>query len=383
MTQVTAAGFLRTRLDERLAQLQASYRAIYGDDISIDPDDLDGQLLGIFAERISDIDQLAEDIYNSLNPNLATGAALARVSTFNGIVKQAGSFSQATVSLVGNPGVTVPAGSLIKSSADNSTWATASAATFSLLGQATATVFATVKGTQPAAIGTLTVIGSPVFGWQSVTNAAVALMGQAEETDEQLRIRRRRSTGTPGQSILDAIYGAIVNLPGVRIAAVYENFTGTTDANGQAAHSIYAIVEGGDQTAIGDVLWLKKTAGAVSIGALNVVILDSQGRPHTVHFDRPAYSDIYITVNLTKGVGYPADGAARIKAALTAYGLTLAIGDDLQTSRLYSPVNSVPAHFVTSIFTGLTASPASAANIVTPFNGLARIDPSRIVVNET
>ena len=50
MTAVTPQGFVRTRLDERLVQLQDAMRAIFGPGINLDPDTVDGQTLGIFAE---------------------------------------------------------------------------------------------------------------------------------------------------------------------------------------------------------------------------------------------------------------------------------------------------------------------------------------------
>ena len=85
MTQLTAQGFTRTRLDERLSQLQDAMRAIFGPNINLDPDTMDGQTLGIFAESTSNLDQLAEDVYHSFNPQSATGVALSRLVQLNGI----------------------------------------------------------------------------------------------------------------------------------------------------------------------------------------------------------------------------------------------------------------------------------------------------------
>lgn len=383
MTQVTSLGFLRTRLDERLDQLKEAYRNIYGQDISIEPDDMDGQFLGILSERLSDLDQLAEDIYNSFNPQLATGVSQSRLVQLNGIRRIAGTYSTADATLNGTPGVTVPAGSLVKSAVDNTSWATTADAVFDGNGLATVTLKCVTLAAIAASAATLTKIDTPIYGWFSVTNANAATVGRAEETDEELRIRRKGSTNTPAQCILDAVYGAITNLSGVRVARVYENYSDAVDGNGQAPHSIYAVVEGGTAADIAAVIWKKKTAGTTTIGTTSTVVNDSQGLPHTVKFSRPVYSDIYITVNVTKRTGYPTDGAARIKAALVAYGLTLGIGELSLTSRLYTPVNTVPNHFITAIYQGLAPAPGSAANITPTFDGLIRIDASRIVVNET
>lgn len=383
MTQVTSLGFLRTRLDERLDQLKEAYRNIYGQDISIEPDDMDGQFLGILSERLSDLDQLAEDIYNSFNPQLATGVSQSRLVQLNGIRRIAGTYSTADATLNGTPGVTVPAGSLVKSAVDNTSWATTADATFDGNGLATVTLKCVTLAAIAASAATLTKIDTPIYGWFSVTNANAATVGRAEETDEELRIRRRGSTNTPALCIVDAVYGGLTNLSGVRLARVYENATDVVDGSGQAAHSIYCVVEGGVAADIAALIWKKKTAGTTALGAVSTVVNDSQGLPHTVKFSRPVYSDIYITVNVTKRTGYPTDGAARIKAALVAYGLTLGIGEPSLDSRLYTPVNTIPNHFITTIYQGLTPAPASAGNITPTFDGLIRIDASRIVVNET
>lgn len=382
MTTVSALGFLRTRLDERLAQLKADYQSIFGSDIQVEPDDMDGQLLGIFSERLSDLDQLAEDTYNSLNPNTAAGVALSRVVQFNGIRRQAGSYSSADLSLTGTPGVTVPAGSLVKSTVDNTIWATQNDVIFDGNGLATVTAKCTVMAATYASAGTLTKIDTPIYGWFTTTNALAAVVGKTEETDEELRIRRKAATNTPAQCILDAVYGAITNLSGVRVARVYENYSDAVDGNGQAPHSIYAIVEGGTAADIAAVIWKKKTAGTTMVGALSQSVVDSQGFTQTVKFSRPTYVNAYIVVNVTKRPGYPTDGTARIKTALTNYGLTLTMGEPLLNSRLYTPANTIPNHYITSIWVGTSAGPTTEANVTAAFDQLVSIDPSRIVVNE-
>ena len=382
MTTVSALGFLRTRLDERLAQLKADYQSIFGSDIQIEPDDMDGQLLGIFSERLSDLDQLAEDTYNSLNPNTAAGVALSRVVQFNGIRRQAGSYSSADLSLTGTPGVTIPTGSLVKSTVDNSTWSTQNDVTFDGNGLATVTAKCTLMAATYASAGTLTKIDTPIYGWFTATNALAAVVGKAEETDEELRIRRKAATNTPAQCILDAVYGAITNLAGVQVARVYENYSDAVDENGQAPHSIYAVVEGGTAADIAAVIWKKKTAGTTMIGSVSQPVVDSQGFTQTVKFSRPTYVNAYIVVNVTKRPGYPTDGAARIKTALTNYGLTLTIGEPLLNSRLYTPANTIPNHYITSIWVGTAAGPTTEANVTAAFDQLVSIDPSRIVVNE-
>ena len=382
MTQLSSQGFTRTRLDERLTALQEAMRAIFGPTLNLDPDTMDGQALGIYAESISNLDQLAEDVYHSFNPQSATGVALSRLVQLNGIRRIEGTYSTVTLRCVGSQGTVIPAGSLVKSTATNATFETTEEAVIPASGEIDVAARSAVKGALLAPAGTLTKIDTPIFGWQTATNLLDAAPGRNEETDEQLRLRRRASTSTPGQAIVDAMYGALTNIPEVRQAKVYENDQDVIDANGLPPHSIYCIVEGGADADILDTIWLKKTAGTTTHGTTAGQVTDSMGNPHTLNFSRPTDVNVWVTVNLHTRPGWPTDGAQRITNALTAWAVAnQSIGEEVIHSRLFDPVNSIPGHSIDSLYIGTAANPAGTANIAVPFDGLARFDSTRIVVN--
>lgn len=382
MTQLTSQGFTRTRLDERLTALQEAMRAIFGPTLNLDPDTMDGQALGVFAESQSNLDQLAEDVYHSFNPQSATGVALSRLVQLNGIRRIEGTYSTVTLRCVGSQGTAIPAGSLVKSTATNATFETTEEAIISASGEIDIAARSAVKGAVLAPAGTLTKIDTPIFGWQTVTNLLDAAPGRNEETDEQLRLRRRASTSTAGQSIVDAMYGALTNIPEVRQAKVYENDQDAVDANGLPPHSIYCIVEGGADADILDTIWLKKTAGTTTHGTTTGQVTDSMGNPHTLNFSRPTDVNVWVTVNLHTRPGWPTDGAQRITNALTAWAVAnQSIGEEVIHSRLFDPANTVPGHSIDSLYIGTAADPAGTANIAVPFDELARFDSTRIVVN--
>lgn len=382
MTQLTSQGFTRSRLDERLAALQVAVQSIFGTDINLDPDSIDGQTLGIFAESQSNLDQLAEDVYHSFNPQSATGVALSRLVQLNGIRRIEGTYSTATIHCVGSQGTVIPAGSLVKSTSTNATFATLVDATIDGTGQVDVAAQASVKGAVLAPAGTLTKIDTPLYGWQTATNTIDAVPGRDEETDEQLRLRRKASTSTSGQSIVDSVYGALSNIPDVIQALVLENPADTTDANSLPPHSMYCVVNGGTVQDILNVIWLKKSAGCTLVGTTSGTVTDSMGNPHTVKFSRPGPVNVYVTVNLHSKTGWPTDGVTRIKAALVAWALAnQSIGEEVIQSRLFDAVNSVPGHSVDSLYIGTSAGPTGSANIAVPFDGLAVFDTARIVVN--
>lgn len=389
MSSIGSSGFSLYTLAERLADLQTAFEAIFGPDINLDPNSIDGQVAGIFGESASNLDLLAQAIYDSFDPSQAAGAALSRLVPLNGITRQLGTASLVELTCTGTAGTLIPEGSLISSADGSSTWATLDDATIG--GGGTVNVEAAAWdqadgifqiGPVAAASAALTVITSPLYGWLSVTNASAAVAGTSTETDEELRARRTQSTATPSQGIIDGIFGAILNVVGVTAAVLYENPSETTDSNGLPPHSMNLVVSGGAASDIGNALWLRRSAGSSQIGAQSVTITDAYGNPHVMKFDVPTQVEIYIIVNGTALPGYPTDGTTEIQNALVAWALAnLGIGDDVIQSALYTPVNTVAGVSITSIFIGIAPSPSSTANIVIAFNAIAAFDPSRITVN--
>ncbi len=383
MTQLTAAGFDRSRLDERLATLQVAMRSIFGDDIDLDPDTIDGQTLGIYAESISNLDQLAEDVYHGFNPNSATGAALSRLVQLNGIRRIGGTYSTVDVLCVGQEGTVIPAGSAISSTATKAQFKTVAAATIGATGQVTISCKAVEMGAKVGPINTVTKINTPIYGWQTATNPAAAVVGRDEETDEQLRIRRARSTSTPAQSIIDALYGAVANIPEVLQCEVYENPTGAVQAiTGLPAHSVNVVVDGGLTQDIANQIFTRITLGVVQVGAVSSIVTDSQGNSHTVKFDRPTDVPIHVILNVTKLSGWPTDGADRLKSALVAWTIAnQRIGKDVIHSRLYDCLNVVPGHSITTMLIGTAPAPTLEDDVAIAFNQLARFTTANITVN--
>jgi uncharacterized phage protein gp47/JayE len=114
------------------------------------------------------------------------------------------------------------------------------------------------SGAVAALAGTVTGINTPTRGWTSVTNPLAANVGAAAETDAELRVRQGQSVALPSLTPFDAVDGALANISGVTRHKLYENDTGSVDINGLPAHSISAIVDGGDATTIAQTIRGKK-----------------------------------------------------------------------------------------------------------------------------
>jgi uncharacterized phage protein gp47/JayE len=385
-TELTSTGIVVDRLVDCQNNLVAALTVIFGP-FDSDPDDIDGQTVGIFAESESNLNQLAEAILQACTPSTSTGVALSRLVQLNGITRKAATYGTVELTLVGNKNVTVPAGSIVGAADNSSTWTLDLAVTFDATGTAQMSATCTSIGPLPADEGTLNVMKTVIAGWLSVTNADPATPGTNQELDGALRARRAQSVSTPALGVYDALYGELDNLDGVTDMQLYENPTGTSavsdkNPHGLPANSVYAIVQGGQTQDILDAIWLKKGLGVFTVGAVSGTVLDSQGNPHIVDFDRPGNFNVFVTINVKTLAGYPTNGDALIAAAVAAYALdTYAIGDPVITSELYSPINTIPKISIQSVYVGNGAMPSSSQDLQTPYNSLAAILVGNVVVN--
>lgn len=371
MSEILDTGFVRTRLDERLATLEAAVRGIFGADIDLSAESPDGQLLGVFAEAIADCDELAEAVYNARSAAGARGAGLSRLVKLNGVTRKSSQFSTATVTLGGTPGIVIPAGSLVGNSIDPTVvFETVGSNTIGGGGTVNASMRATVAGPLRANAGTLTAVITVISGWNTAVNGLDAALGTNGEPDPALRLRRSASVALPSQGILDGLYAALVGVEDVTRVAVYENPTDIVDENGLPRHSINVIVQGGTEADIAFAIWLKKSVGVTQVGSVTHDVVDVQGISHTMRFDRPIDAPIWISIQTVNALGI--ETATIIQDAIIAWGdANSKIGGDVIWSQLFIPINTVPGLDILNVFVGLAPSPDLQANVSIPFNALA------------
>ena len=232
---------------------------------------------------------------------------------------------------------------------------------------------------QPA--NTIDTILTPMLGWDSVINPIEASPGTDRETDEELRLRFRNGKFDRATNTYDAIYSALINTDGVTEVTIYENDTSVVDGNGVPAHSFLPIVSGGLSQSIGNALWENKPTGILSYGNTSVSVTDAQGGTHTVSFSRPNPVVIYISMDITTDVNFPANGNDLIRSNILQYFTdNFGTGDDVIYSRIYTPINAINGHQVNSLFIGTSPSPTGVVNIPIAFSDIASISSLNIII---
>jgi uncharacterized phage protein gp47/JayE len=381
---ISATGITAPTFSDILASLQASFQGIYGSDVVLDASSQDGQWLAVIASAINDANAQTIAVFNAFSPSTAQGAGLSSVVKINGLLRESPSNSSADLTIVGQAGTPIAAG-LIGDNLGNK-WALPANVTIPPSGQITETAVCTTAGAITAGPGTIINILNPTKGWQTATNPASATVGAPVEPDATLRKRQSVSTSLPALSVLDAIIGQIANLPGVEAWAAYENDTSIPDGNGVPDHAISLVVEGGDSVQIATTIATVKTPGTGTFGTTSEMIIDPEGVPNTIQFFRPSVVRIVATVTLTPLTGYVSTTGAAIAAALAAYVSGLAIGANVDWSRLFVPANlnggPLSATFnISSITLAIFGNPQASADVPIAFNAVAALAAPDVTVN--
>lgn len=332
LAYIDATGYNYEDFPSFLAFVQQGYQGIYGADVDVDPDSMDGQWTALLAQALYDTAALGASIYFSFAPPTAQGAGLSRVVKINGIERDVPSNSTAIVTIIGVAGTVITNG--FATDVLSQQWDLPATVTIPSGGSIDVTATADQVGAVFAAENTITTIGTPTNGWQTVNNAAAATPGAPVEQDGDLRARQIQSVANPSLTVLEGTYGAVANVTGVTQVATWENFTGSNDANSQVPHSILVVVAGGALDDVASAIQIHKTPGTNPwSGPTNsghnqsVVVPDSHGVPVTIGFFQPPISvEIGVQVNLTPGSGWTTDFETTIAAQVAAVINALGIG---------------------------------------------------------
>ncbi|EPI3510460.1 baseplate J/gp47 family protein [Klebsiella pneumoniae] len=385
---VTAEGISAPDYQTVLDTITGYFQQIYGSDAYLDPDSKDGQMVALVALAIHDANNTAISVYRSFSPATALGDALTSNVKINGITRRAATNSTVDLLLTGTVGTAITNGSVRDT--NSVVWNLPATVVIGSDGTVVATATCANSGAVAAVAGSVNGINTPTRGWASVTNPLAATVGVAAETDAELRVRQSQSVALASLTPFDAVDGAIANVEGVTRHKLFENDTETTDANGLPEHSISAVVEGGDATEIANTIRSVKGQGVSTYGTTAVVVTDKYGNPYTIRFSRPVDVPVYVSITLKALTGYTSDIGDEMKAAVASYINSLAIGDGVLLSRVYSPANlgvvsggNARYYDIMELLIGRSAESVAAANVTVVYDEAVSCSVENIEITVT
>lgn len=337
---IDTTGVIVPDTSDTQAQVEQEFRDAFGQDLNVKQ----GPQQVLIAAEVSARQAVARNnaaLANQLNPALAGGVFLDAIWALTGGGRIAATASVvAAVALTGVPGTLIPGGSVAATAAGDR-FVSAGDVTLGDDGAASVDFIAEEVGPVPCAIGALSAVVSAVLGWETVTNADAATLGQDEESDAASRLRRRDTLALQGVALPEAIISELRNSDGVRSLQFRENTADTPDTIDGIdidAHSFWVCVDGGTDDDVAAAILAAKSGGAGMTGATVVDVTEpASGQVYPVKFDRPAAVPVLarVTVRNVSAIGDP---TTLVKGALVAYaGGTVPGEAGLTVGRAVSP----------------------------------------------
>ena len=309
-------------------------KTIFGTDVNFDQDSPDAQLVNIYAQAERDALEFAVNIFNSMDPDQASGDTLDARVLYNGVTRKAGEPTQITVN------VTFTQLTTLTGISDDLTGTRANVFSVSddngniyyLLNTFTP-ISTGVYGLQfaSAEVGDLYVkpdlemtIVTPDKGIVRAVYANERVKGFDEETDEMLRVRRAKAVGVGMLGSVEVLQASLRQLPNVKEAVVFENHTANTDLDGIPPHSVWIIVRGGVDKVIASCIYLRLNAGCGMKGdvVVNVKTIDDQQLP--ILFDHAIEENVSVKFTVTaENYTEPFNEDLMIQYAIDNYNLAI------------------------------------------------------------
>ena len=128
------AGFLAPRTADFLEMIRNDYESATNLSIDWERDTFLGQITAIMADRLGEIADAAQAVYDATDPSNATGAQLDNLAILVGVFRQLPTYSQAVATFTGLVGTIITAGRRVQGGTDPLTrWRLASDVTLSTL----------------------------------------------------------------------------------------------------------------------------------------------------------------------------------------------------------------------------------------------------------
>ena len=367
-------GFIIPAESDILAGVQADQNAAFGGNVNPALNTPQGQLASSTTAIIGDTNDQFLFLTNQFDPALNSGRWQDGIAYIYFLTRLPAQSTSVTCTCTGLAGVVIPAGA-IAAATDGNTYTATATGTIGAGGTVSIVFQCITTGPIACPTGSLNAIAQAIPGWDTITNPADGVIGRNVETAQAFELRRGQSVAQNALGTLPAIRGAVLSVPGVTDAYVYDNSTSApVTILGQtiAANSLYVAVAGGASGDIGNAIWRKKSPGCAYTGNTNVTVYDTNsgyGVPYpsyTVTYEAPAALEIIFAVQIANSSSVPANAAALIQGVIiNAFagadgGSRATIGSLIFASRFYAGIAGLGAWAqIVSLLLGSTNSAAA------------------------
>jgi uncharacterized phage protein gp47/JayE len=346
---LTADGINLPRAADWLTLIQGDYEERTGLVIDWERDVFLGSMAAVCADRLGELSEITQAVYDALVPGNATGVQLDSIVALSGVERQRATYSQATVTLgtTGAVDVIVVEGSLVEGGGadDDARWALSEDVTIPAAGTVDVVAVCTKPGQVEAAIGQIDKIVTAKEGWTTVTNAAAATPGENLETDAELRARWQASLQLPGSASANSLLARLLDLDYVQAARVIENDDGAAavvegilmSASSTAVVIFPSTLTTAQKEEVAETIYENLAAGIATNGTdVVTTVTDAGGLTKTIRYSWASEVTVTVAFVVTLETGYVlSDVSGPLQEAVDSYFDDLDVGDDVTLLAMY------------------------------------------------
>ncbi len=325
----TLTGFVEPAESAILAGVSQDINAAFGGNLnfstttgSLTNATPQGQIAASMAAIIGNVNDTFLFYSTQTDPSYAEGRMQDAIGRIYFMERIAAISTVLQLQCIGASDTVIPVGAQVVDSSGN-LYSCLVAGTIGSSGNSTIAFTANVSG--PIPLPPSVSIYQTIPGWDTAILIS-GTQGQAAESRAAFENRRGLSTAANSTGSLPSILGAVLDVPGVYQAFVFENTTGLPIVQGGvtlAARSVYVAVAGGNPTAVATAIWTRKAPGCgYGAGNTTVTVLD-QSPGYSIPF--PSYQVTYqipyalpllFAVSIVNSVSVPSNATALIQQAI-------------------------------------------------------------------
>ena len=351
---------------------------------NVDPASPLGQVIDLFtAEKESKNAEVAF-LANQFSPDTATGVFLDAIARLYGLTRKTSEPTVVTCICTGLKGTVIPYGAIVQDTQGNQLRHSATmGATIGDNGTVETTFDTVEHGNIEIGANTVNSIVTVIAGWDSVNNPTAGVTGRDLEPDGELISRMKESYAINANGTVANIQSNLSDLDGVLDCVVLENYSNQPQTQYSVqlvAHSIAVCIVGGDDDAIAETIFRRKSAGCATNGETEVTYIDTEhfNAVYTYKIIRPTAQTFKVKVTFY-AEGLNSDLQNEIKESVVKDFLgelknpRVTLASTVYASRFYqaiqsvtdTPINNIQISLNNGAFANLIEIPANVSPTLT------------------
>lgn len=328
---LTDDGWVTITQDEALKIAKSDIQKYMGIETNVSDGSAMGRLALMYANRIVEYDNSAQNVYDNNFWQTASGVSMDRLATSIGIQRHQAQYAQVDLQIKGKPGYLIPAQTEFMTDNGDS-FLSDEDIQLDQAGNALVSAHSSDAASYTN-VDANTIINqaNPVDEIDTVNNDMPASGGADLESDYDFRIRGNINKNSPENPTVGGIRTALINVNGVTSVTVQNNQSKSTDEHGNPPNSIHIYVVGGTDDDIANKLVDVLAGGASTVGKINKTVMVANN-PVIVSFDRAQQKTLSFKIDINSGNGYDDDA---VKQAIQDYVSSFEMGDKVILNKLY------------------------------------------------